>query len=163
MPTLLAAAGEPGVKEKLLKGHRAAGKKFKAHLDGYDQTDLLSGKGPGKRNEIFYFDAGGHLNALRYKDWKIHFTIMEGSINEAYRKTPSWPLLINLRMDPYEVGPDSALYVGNFYAEQMWTFVPAQAIVAEFLETFKAFPPTRGDSLSVDAILEKMQRSSSRQ
>ena len=84
-------------------------------------------KVPVKRNEIFYFDAGGNLNAVRYKDWKVHFTIMEGAINEAYRKTPSWPLIVNLRMDPFEVGPDAALYVRNFYADQMWMFVPAQA------------------------------------
>ncbi|MEE4110952.1 MAG: arylsulfatase [Halieaceae bacterium] len=157
MPTLLAAAGEPDVKEKLLEGHRAAGKRFKAHLDGYDQTPLLSGEGPGQRKEIFYFDAGGHLNALRYNDWKIHWTIMEGSINEAYRKTPSWPLIINLRMDPYEVSPDSAMYVRQFYADQMWTFVPAQALVQDFLATFKDFPPTAGGSLSIDSVLDKLQ------
>jgi len=51
------------------------------------------------------------LAAVRYKDWKLHFTIMEGAINEAYRKTPSWPLIVNLRMDPFEVGPDDALYI----------------------------------------------------
>ncbi len=163
MPTLLAAAGEPDIKEKLLKGHQANGKTFKAHLDGYDQTDVLTGKGPGKRNEIFYFDAGGNLNAVRFKDWKAHFTIMEGSINEAYRKTPSWPLIINLRMDPYEEGPDAAMYVRNFYAETMFMFVPAQALVAQFLETFKEFPPTRGDSLSVDRVLESMLSANSRQ
>ena len=163
MPTLLAAAGEPDVKAKLLKGHRAAGKTFKAHLDGYDQTDLLMGKGPGKRNEIFYFDAGGNLNAVRYKDWKAHFTIMEGAINEAYRKTPSWPIIVNLRMDPYEVSPDAAMYVRDFYAETMFMFVPAQALVGQFLETFKDFPPTRGDSLSIDAVLDSMQSAQSRQ
>ncbi len=163
MPTLLAAVGEPDIKEKLLKGHDANGKTFKAHLDGYNQMDLLSGKGPGKRNEIFYFDAGGNLNAVRYKDWKAHFTIMEGAINEAYRKTPSWPLIVNLRMDPYEVGPDSALYIRNFYADQMWMFVPAQAYVTDFLKTFKEFPPTSGDSLSVDAVLDKMTSAASRQ
>jgi arylsulfatase len=157
MPTLLAAAGEPGVKDKLLKGHRAAGKTFKAHLDGFDQTELLSGEGPGKRKEIFYFDAAGNLNALRYNDWKIHWTIMEGAINTAYRKTPSWPLIINLRMDPYEVSPDSALYVRHFYADQMWTFVPAQAVVQEFLDTFKDFPPTAGGSLSIDTVLKQLQ------
>ncbi|NMT18944.1 arylsulfatase, partial [Vibrio parahaemolyticus] len=75
MPTLLAAVGEPDVKEKLLKGHKAAGKTFKAHLDGYNQLDLLTGKADeGARKEIFYFDAGGNLNAVRYKDWKIHFS-----------------------------------------------------------------------------------------
>jgi arylsulfatase len=163
MPTLLAAAGEPGIKAKLLAGHSANGKTFKAHLDGYDQTDLLAGKGPGKRDEIFYFDAGGNLNAIRYKDWKVHFTIMEGAINEAYRKTPSWPLIINLRMDPYEVSPDSALYIRNFYADQMWMFVPAQAYVAKFLETFKEFPPTAGSSLSIDAVLRQMTSGASRQ
>jgi len=163
LPTLMAAVGEPDIKEKLLTGHEAAGKTFKAHLDGYDQTPLLSGTGPGKRDEIFYFDAGGNLNAVRYKDWKIHFTIMEGAINEAYRKTPSWPLIVNLRMDPYEVGPEAALYIRNFYADQMWMFVPAQALVAKFLDTFKEFPPTRGDSLSVDKVLAEMTAASSRQ
>ena len=88
---------------------------------------------------------------------------MEGAINEAYRKTPSWPLIVNLRMDPYEVGPDSALYIRNFYADQMWMFVPAQALVAKFLETFKEFPPSAGDSLSVDKVLTEMKAASSRQ
>ncbi len=163
MPTFLAAAGEADIKKKLLKGHRANGKNFKVHLDGYNQTALLSGKGPGLRNEIFYFDAGGNLNALRYKDWKIHFTIMEGAINEAYRKTPSWPLIINLRMDPFEVSPDSSMYIRNFYADLMWMFVPAQAYVAEFLGTFKDFPPTAGGSLSIDAVMNKLKAASSRQ
>jgi arylsulfatase A-like enzyme len=158
MPTLLAAAGAPDVKEKLKKGgYRANGKSFKVHLDGYDQTALLKGEGESARDEIFYFDAAGNLNALRYNDWKIHWTIMEGSINEAYRKTPSWPLIINLRMDPYEVSPDSSMYIRQFYADQMWTFVPAQAAVQKFLDTFEEFPPTRGGSLSIDAVLKELQ------
>ncbi len=163
MPTLMAGVGEPDIKDKLLTGHEAGGKTFKAHLDGYNQIDLLAGNGPGKRNEIFYFDAGGNLNAVRFKDWKIHFAIMEGAINEAYRKSPSWPLIVNLRMDPYEVGPDAALYIRHFYADQMWMFVPAQALVARFLDSFKEFPPTRGDSLSVDAVIAEMENASSRQ
>jgi arylsulfatase len=158
MPTFLAAAGEADIKEKLKEGrHSANDKRFKAHLDGYDQTALLSGEGPGARKEIFYFDAGGNLNALRYNDWKIHWTIMEGAINEGYRKTPSWPLIINLRMDPYEVSPDSSMYVRQFYADQMWTFVPAQAAVQKFLATFKEFPPTAGGSLSIDSVLKDLQ------
>jgi arylsulfatase len=88
---------------------------------------------------------------------------MEGSINEAYRKTPSWPLIINLRMDPFEVSPDAALYVRNFYADQMWMFVPAQTFVAKFLYTFKEFPPTAGGSLSVDNVLNQMKAAASRQ
>jgi arylsulfatase len=164
LPTLLAAVGEPDVKEKLLKGHTANGKTFKVHLDGYDQTDLLSGKGPGKRKEIFYFDADNHLNAIRYQDWKIHFTIMEGSINEAYRKTPSWPLIVNLRMDPFEDGPNSSMYVRDFMADLMWMFVPAQVVVQQFLETFKEYPQRQaGATLSIDAVLNEMKAASSRQ
>jgi arylsulfatase A-like enzyme len=73
MPTFLAPAGVPDARGKLLKGYQAGDKGYKVHLDGYDMTDLLSGKGPGQRKEIFYFDDSGSLNALRYGDWKIHF------------------------------------------------------------------------------------------
>ena len=164
LPTLMAAAGDPEIKEKLKKGrHKAAGKSFKAHLDGYDQTALLSGKGPGERDEIFYFDAGGNLNAVRYKDWKVHFSIMEGAINEAYRKTPSWPVVVNLRQDPFEVTPDAALYT-RWLGDQMWLFVPAQALVGEFLATFKEFPPSQAvGSLSVEKVLQQLQTQPSRQ
>jgi arylsulfatase len=163
VPTLVAAAGDAKVKDKLLKGHKAAGKTFRTHLDGYDQTAVLSGKGPGQRKEIFYFDAGGNLNAVRYNNWKIHFTIMEGSINEAYRKTPSWPLVVNLRQDPFEVTPDSALYT-RWYADQMWLFVPAQALVAQFLATFKEYPPSQAvGSLSVEKALQALQSQAARQ
>ncbi len=145
------------------KGLKVGDKTFKNHLDGYDQTAVLSGKGEGARNEIFYFDAGGNMNALRYKQWKIHFSIMEGAINEAYRKTPSWPIVVSLRQDPFEMSPDAALYI-RWYADQMWLFVPAQEYVSDFLGTFKEFPPSQPvGSLSVEKVLQKMQQSASRQ
>ncbi|MGR8950443.1 MAG: arylsulfatase [Gammaproteobacteria bacterium] len=164
VPTLMAAAGDPDIKEKLKKGqHKAAGKSFRTHLDGYDQTAVLSGQGPGKRNEIMYFDAGGNLNAVRYQDWKIHFAIMEGAINEAYRKSPSWPLVVNLRQDPFEVTPDAALYT-RWLGDQMWLFVPAQAFVGQFLATFKDYPPSQAvGSLSVEKVLQQLQTQPSRQ
>ena len=102
LPTLLAAAGDPDVKEKLLKGMQVGDKTFKAHIDGYNQMDLLSGKGPGQRKEILYFDGDGNLNALRYDDWKVIFTEMSGNLPTAWHKSPSWPLIVNLRRDPYE-------------------------------------------------------------
>ncbi len=163
VPTLMTAAGDSNIKEKLKKGLQVGDKKFKTHLDGYDQGDLLAGKGPGERKEIFYFDAAGNMNALRYEQWKISFSIMEGSINEAYRKSPSWPLVVSLRQDPFEVSSDSALYT-RWYGDQMWMFVPAQAVVAKFLGTFKEFPPSQAvGSLSVEKVLKKMQSSASRQ
>jgi hypothetical protein len=84
----------------------------------------LSGKGPGARHEIFYFDAAGNLNAVRYKDWKIHFTIMEGDITQAYRKSPSWPIVINVRQDPFEsFAFESRMYL-RWTADKLWTFLP---------------------------------------
>ena len=162
-PTLLAAAGEPNIKEKLKKGYTSGDKKFKVHLDGYDQTALLSGKGAGARKEIFYFDAGGNLNAVRYMNWKIHFTLMEGDITEAYRKSPSWPIVINLRQDPFErFAFESRMYL-RWMADKMWTFVPAQQVVAQFIDTFREFPPSqKSDSLSVDQVLAKLSDQHSR-
>ncbi|TRZ42011.1 arylsulfatase [Robertkochia solimangrovi] len=156
MPTLVAAAGEPNVKEKLLSGYKANGKTFKCHLDGYNLMPFFKGEvSEAPRNEIFYFDAGGNLNAIRYKDWKLHFTIMEGSINEAYRKAPSWPIAINLRADPYEVSWKAALYT-EWYGENMWLFVPAQAYATQFLNTFKEYPPVMGSSLSIDKVVQSL-------
>ena len=110
-----------------------------------------------------YFDANGNLNALRYKHWKLHFALMEGDLPTAYRKSPAWPKIVNLRQDPYERFLfESQMYL-RWYADKMWTMVPAQAIVREHLESFKEFPPTRGSSLSVDKVLQQMQTQQARQ
>ncbi|MBN7813226.1 arylsulfatase [Algoriphagus sp. H41] len=156
MPTLVAAAGEPNIKEKVLKGYQANGKTFKQHLDGYNMMPFLKGDvKESPRKEIFYFDAGGNLNAIRYEMWKLHFAIMDGAINTAYRKSPSWPLAINLRADPYEVSWESGMYT-RWYGENMWLFVPAQRFAAQFLSTFKDFPPQTGSSLSVDKVVQQL-------
>ena len=157
MPTLLAAAGVSDIKEKLLTGYQAGEKNFKVHLDGYNLMPFWKGEvKENPRNEIFYFDQGGNLNALRYRNWKLHFAYMEGAINEAFRVTPAWPLVINLRADPFEVSWEASLYT-RWYAENMWLFVPAQAYTAKFLESFKEFPPVSGSSLGVDKVLQSLQ------
>jgi len=101
-------------------------------------------------------DQGGHRIAVRYNNWKLHFTYMKGAINEAFRKTPAWPLVINLRADSYEVSWKAAMYT-RWYAENMWLFVPVQAYFGDFLQTFKEFPPVMGSSLSVDNVLKSLQ------
>ncbi len=158
LPTILAAAGVSDVKEKLLTGYKAGDKNFKVHLDGYNLLPHFKGeveKSP--RKEIFYFDQGGNLNAIRYNNWKLHFTITEGAINTAYRKQPAWPVLINLRADPYETAwKDSDMYT-RWFADNMWTFVPAQQITGQFLQTFVEFPPVMGSSLGIDKVLQKLQ------
>ncbi len=158
MPTILAAAGVPDIKEKLLNGYQAGDKNFNVHLDGYNMMPFWTGEvEEAPRKEIFYFDQGGNLNAIRYNNWKLHFTILEGAINTAYRKQPAWPILINLRADPYETAwKESSMYI-RWFADNMWTFVPAQAITGEFLATFQKYPPVKGSSLSIDNVLKELQ------
>jgi arylsulfatase len=157
IPTLMAAVGEPDIKEKLKKGHTVGDKTFKVHLDGYNFLPYFKGEvKESPRREIFYFDQAGNLNAIRYNNWKLHFTLLEGNISTAYRKTPAWPRVINLRADPFEKAPsESELYI-RWMADQMWLFVPAQQYIGQFLMTFKDFPPVRGSSLSVDAVLKSI-------
>src|SRR5262245_25043455 len=97
MPTLLAAAGEPDVKENLLKGHQANGKEFKVRLDGYNFLPYFQATFKGKemrspRNEYIYFGQGGELNAVRFRNWKVHFGVVEGNIASGSRKVTGWPL-----------------------------------------------------------------------
>ena len=160
MPTLLAAANggkDTDIQARLKKGGvKADGKTFKAHLDGYNQMDLLTGKGKGAREEIFYFSGGGDLNAIRVGEWKIIFTEMWGNLPTAWHKTPSWPMIVNLRRDPYE----KFLYESNMYtkwwADRMFLMVPAQMYVGKELATLKEFPPARGSSLSLGKLMDKI-------
>ena len=106
-PTLLAAAGDPDVKEKLLTGHEAAGKTFKVHLDGYNQLPYLTGQEPrSARKDFFYFNDDGDLVCLRYENWKIVFMEQRAPGTMEVWAEPFTPLrvpkLFDLRADPYE-------------------------------------------------------------
>lgn len=157
MPTLLAAAGEKDIASKLKKGHRAGDRTYKVHLDGYDQTALLAGKGPGLRQNIYYFDDNANFNAIRWNDWKIHFAFqMDGWSGP--RESLNFPRLINLRSDPYETSIDSGMY-SRFFADQLWLFVPTQQEVGKFLKTFREFPPRQATaSFTIDNMMKQMQQ-----
>ncbi|TDJ53890.1 MAG: arylsulfatase [Gemmatimonadetes bacterium] len=159
MPTLVAAAGDPDIKDKLLQGYQVGDKNFKVHLDGFNLMPFFRGEEDSSpREAIYYFDQAGGLNAIRVGNWKLHFTLLEGPINEAVRVKRAWPVVINLRADPYErMWADSQMYM-RWMADQMWAFVPAQQYVAEFLSTFQEFPPVRGSSLGIDQVLQELQQ-----
>ncbi len=161
LPTFLAAAGEPGIVQKLKQGHQAGGRTYKVHLDGFDQTALLSAKGKGKRENIFYFDDNAQLNAMRWNDWKIHFAFqMDGWSGP--REALNFPRVINLRSDPYETSIDSGLYA-RFFGDNLWLFVPTQQEVGKWLATFRQFPPRQATaSFSIDRLMTQMQQSLAR-
>jgi arylsulfatase len=163
LPTLLAAAGEPQIKEKLLAGHRAGRRDYKVHLDGYNQLPLLTGSGPGARREMFYFTDDGDLAALRYDNWKLHFMIQEHHGLEVWERsftTLRLPMLFNLRSDPFERATESMNY-GRWRVERAFALVPAQTYVGRFLESFKDFPPRqRPGSFSLGDAMERLRRGS---
>ena len=153
IPTLLAAAGEPNIVKKLKKGHRANGKKWKVHLDGYNFVPYLKGEvDKGPREQIFYFGQGGELNAVRWNDWKVHFAQLEGNITDASRVETSWPAIIHLKADPYEhAWQESGMYM-RWMADNMWLFVPIQTEIQKFLSTIPDFPFQEGQSLNAGGI-----------
>jgi arylsulfatase len=162
MPTFLAAAGEPDVKEKLLKGHSANGKNFKVHLDGYNQLPLLTGQTTeSARKEIFYFDDDGSLNAFRYGRWKMHFKIQENHGFNVWQKKYTelrFPMLMDLYGDPYERAQHDSEDYNHWIADRMFLLVPAQAKIAEFLATFKDYPQRQEvGSFSLDQVLAQMK------
>jgi arylsulfatase A-like enzyme len=164
LPTFLAAAGEPDIKDKLLKGDvKAIGRTYKVHLDGYDILPLLTGQAQeGPRKEIFYFSDDGDLTALRYTDWKLIF--MEQKAQGTFRV---WmepfvplrvPLIFNLRRDPYERAEITSNTYYDWLLDHAFLLVPAQAYVGQFLATFKEFPPRqKAASFSLDQVMEQLK------
>ena len=159
--TLVAAAGEPDIKNKLLQGYNAAGKTFKVHLDGYDQRDLLSAKGPDKRREFFYWTDDGNLAGLRYEQWKAVF-MQQKAEGLAVWSQPleqlRLPLLFNLRSDPFERAQHEAGDYVRWFVEHAFVLVPAQAVVGQHLTSFQEFPPRqKPGSFSVEQAMDKLR------
>ena len=163
-PTLVAAAGNPNITEQLLKGVKLGDREYKNHLDGYNQMDLLLGKGPSKRHEIFYF-GGPHLGAVRIDDFKFRF----------YEQPQGWPgpkvttdmpVMVNIRQDPFERTPSiggqslndlGGGYMNDFYAREFWRFVLVQQYVGKLAMTAIDYPPMQDPaSFNLQAVKTKI-------
>jgi arylsulfatase len=162
LPTFLAAAGEPNVKEELLKGKKVGDKTFKVHLDGYDLTDALAGKSPSPRKEFFYFNDDGSLVGLRFNQWKVVFAEQREHGFDVWQEpfvTLRLPKLFNLRSDPYETADHEGMDYERWRVEHLFLMVPAQEYVSKFLSTFKEFPPSqKPGSFSLDNVLENLSK-----
>ena len=159
MPTLLAAAGDPDVTQKLLKGYKVGEKSFKNHLDGYNFLPFFKGQeATAPRRQIFYFDDNANLNAIRVNDWKITFKFIEGNLASGTLKQPNMPVVINLRQDPFERYYGESQMYFRWAADKLAAFVPAQVIVGQFLQTFKEYPPSqKSGGFGVDQALQALQ------
>jgi arylsulfatase A-like enzyme len=159
-PTLAAAAGNPNITQQLLQGVTLNGRNYKNHLDGYNQMDLLTGKGPSARHELFYF-GGPTLGAIRIDDFKFQFYQQPyGWPGE--KTTTDMPTVVNIRQDPFERTPSIRAesmnnmgggYMNDFYGREFWRFVMVQQEVAKLAQTAIDYPPMQAPaSFNLEAV-----------
>ena len=164
LPTLLAAAGESDIKEKLLKGYKAGDKTFKVHLDGFNHLPYLIGQEPrSARKDFIYFNDDGDLVALRYENWKIVFMEQRTPGTLAVWAEPfvalRLPKLFDLRADPYERADITSNTYYDWLASKGSIVFSASAVARKFLETFKEFPPSqRPATFTIDHAMEKLKQ-----
>jgi arylsulfatase len=166
LPTLLAAAGDPGVTQKLLKGYTVGGMTYKVHLDGYNILPYLTGQEPkSPRREFFYFSDEGEFLNLRYENWKFVFAEQRMPGTMAVWVEPFTRLrlakLFDLRADPYERADITSNTYWDWYFDHMFFAVPANAYIMKFLETFKEYPPRQAAmKVEIEQALGSLQKGS---
>jgi len=163
LPTFATMAGNPNITDQLLKGVKFGDRTYKNHLDGYDQTAMLTGKGPSNRHEIFYLGEST-IGAVRIDDYKYRFIDQpQGWLG--IKNHPDVPTIVNLRLDPFEkmAFPEdmtkngSLLFFSDWYMYQFWRFVFVQQVMGKEIQTFLEFPPMqRGASFNLDALKAEM-------
>ena len=162
LSTLLAAAGQPNVKEELLKGKKVGGMTYKVHLDGYDLGPALRGEAEWPRQEFLYWTDDGNVAALRYNNWKITF------LRQDHHGIDVWtqpftvlraPMLANLRMDPFEKAWEESIGYSRWWVDHMFVFAPAGAYVGQWLQSFREFPPRqKPGSFNLERVMEAIEK-----
>jgi len=161
IPTFAAAAGEPDLVEKVKKGYTMNGKKYKVHLDGFNLLPFLKGEvDKSPRQGFLYWSDDGELLAIRVGNWKMVFLEQRSKGLSVWREPFSQmriPKLFNLRSDPFERGEESTMFYDRWFAEHVYLQVPAQAIAAKWLESFKEFPiRQKPASFNLDRVVETL-------
>jgi arylsulfatase len=162
-PTFITAAGNPNIIDELKKGKQLGDSTYKVHLDGYDQTALITGKGPSTRHEVIYFTEST-LSAVRIDDYKYRFTDQPSGWLGATVKV-DWPILVNLRLDPFErtglpSSTNGSLSFYNWFVYEFWRFQFVQKEIEKLARTAIEFPPMqRGASFNLEAVKDQIQKS----
>ncbi|MGD9108266.1 MAG: arylsulfatase [Gammaproteobacteria bacterium] len=161
MTTLLAIAGEPEIKEKLLKGHKAGNKTFKVYLDGFNMLSYFTGEtDKSPRNHIYYVSDDGDLLAIRYNDWKVVFMEQRAKTLALWAEpfvSLRVPKIFNLRRDPFERADENSNTYWDWVLDRVFIYVPMQTLVGKELQSFKEFPPRQKPaSFNLDQVLEKL-------
>jgi arylsulfatase len=167
MTTFLTAAGDPNAKADLLKGRTIGNLNYKVHLDGYDLGPALRGQAPWPRQEFIYWTDDGSVAALRYNQWKVTF-LRQNAEGLAVWQRPfeelRAPLITSLRMDPFErAAAEDAMGYQRWYMEHMFVIAPAGAYVAQWLQSFREFPPRqKPGSFNLERVMEAVSSGTSK-
>ena len=162
LATLLAAAGDPNVKEELLKGKKVGDMTYKVHLDGYNLLPALKGEAEWPRQDFVYWTDDGNVAALRYNNWKVTFLKQNAEGIDVWRKpfeALRAPMLTNLRMDPFERAEHESIDYNHWWVDHMFAIAPASAYVGRWLQSFREFPPRqKPGSFNLDRVMESITR-----
>jgi arylsulfatase len=161
LPTLLAAAGDATAKDDLRKGRAVGGTTYKVHIDGYDLSATLRGQAAWPRKEFLYWTDDGSVAALRYGNWKITFLAQEAEGLKVWQQPfveLRAPMITNLRMDPFERAEhENAMGYQRWYLDRMYLIAPAGGYVAQWLQSFREFPPRqKPGSFNLDRVMESI-------
>ena len=165
LTTFLAAAGEPDIAEKCLKGHTAGSKKYKVRLDGYNLLPSLRGETEAwPRKEFLYWSDDGDMLALRFNEWKVVFREQRahgfGVWEEPFVELRA-PGMYQLRADPFERGDESIDY-HHWKIDHLFLIVPAAAYVGQWLQSFREFPPRMTPaSFNLEKVMAEVQKPAS--
>ena len=162
LPTFAAIAGNPGIKEQLLKGTDINGRHYRNYIDGYNLVDYLTGKtDKSPRNEFWYVNDEGSIVAARYGDWKVTFLENRATQLQIWREPfieLRAPMLSNLRRDPFEKAQSGSNTYNDWYIDHPYVIIPIQALAARFLKTMEEFPPSqRPGSWNLSKIEEQLR------
>jgi arylsulfatase len=157
LPTIMAQLGQPDLKEQLLAGHQVGGKTYRVHLDGYDQSAILTAAGPSQRKEFFYFTEA-QFHGIRYGDWKFLFTEQDKWFNGVKNDLVT-PLITNLNLDPFERFHEARGF-DEWQENRSWTLAPAMGMVQRFFASFQEYPPRQASlDFDAEAIMRQMMQS----
>jgi len=163
LTTLLAATGDTTVKDDLLTGRTIGDMTYKVHLDGYNLLPAFKGEAEWPRNNFIYWTDDGSVAALRYGNWKATFLRQNAHglhvWMEPFEKLRA-PMLVNLRMDPFERAFEEGMDYNRWFAEHMFLIAPAAGFVGQWLQSFVEFPPRqKPGSFNLDHVMESLTKS----
>jgi arylsulfatase len=164
LPTLLAAVGDATVAEDLKKGRKVGGMNYRVHIDGYNLGPALKGEAAWPRRDFIYWTDDGSVAALRYDNWKMVFLEQRGHGFDVWQEpfvALRLPKLFNLRTDPFERADHEGMGYPQWRIDRAFLIAPASAYVAQWLQSFRDFPPRqKPGSFNLDRVMESVQQGS---